>query len=291
MKIKSKLNSSDYASIAKLFSPIYIDYFANNQFKEISNLVELFKYYISFENDFTILDAYDSIYKVLEKKYKNEYVFKNKIFKKLVLSNHDMFSCVAIPEFNVESSKADLAVFNGTSTVYEIKSEIDTTDRLSSQLNDYNSFFEHVNIVISEKHLEKVKKIITENVGVFILSQDNKIIKDRDSKSNIGNITHRALFYSLRKPEYLYIIKSKYGFEPCIPNTLIFEYCFDLFKKIDISEAHMLTLQALKHRLLKKEQIDLIKILPDSLKTISLTKRYNRIKCENILQNIQKTYS
>lgn len=291
MKIESKLNNSDYASIAKLFSPIYIDHFANNQFKEIDKLVEVFKSYISFKKDFTILDCYNRVYKILEKNYKNEYVFKNFIFRKLILSNHEMSSCVAIPEFNVDSSKADLAVFNGTSTVYEIKSDIDTTERLASQLNDYNRFFEHINVVISEKHLEKVKKIITDNVGIYILTLDNKIIKDRDSTSNMNNIYHKSLFYSLRKPEYLYIIKSKFGFEPDMPNTLIFDYCFDLFKKIDINEAHDLTLQALKQRLLKKEQVDLIKELPDSLKTISLTKRYNRVKCENILQNIHKIYS
>lgn len=45
-----------------------------------------------------------------------------------------------IPEFNVGASKADLAVFNGTSTVYEIKSEIDSTERLKSQMGDYENF-------------------------------------------------------------------------------------------------------------------------------------------------------
>lgn len=100
------------------------------------------------------------------------------------------------------------------------------------------------------------------------------------------NITYKSLFYSLRKPEYLYIIERKFGFIPQIPNTQIFAYCYDLFCGIEMKEAHYLVTESLKLRQFKDEQINLIKLLPESLKTISISKRYNKSKCDNIINNL-----
>jgi hypothetical protein len=286
LKTIDPLNNSDFAAIAKLFSPVYIDFIANNQYEEINHIVTTYKKYFKFVDSFTVLEAYNNLYDVLKKSYRNEYVFKNGLYKSLILFNHKINDCVVIPEFNVGASKADLAVFNGTSTVYEIKSEIDSTERLKSQMDDYETFFEFLNVVISHKHLNKVKKIIPPAAGIYILDEKNKIHLEREATTNLHNITHKSLFYSLRKPEYLYIIERKYGFIPKIPNTQIFGYCYDLFSQIDIKEAHYLITEALKLRQFKDEQINLIKLLPESLKTISISKRYNKSKCNNIINNL-----
>lgn len=286
MKTNNSLNSSDFATIAKLFSPVYIDYIANNQYEEINHIITTYKKYFEFVDGFSILEAYNNLYKLLKKNYRNEYVFKNGIYKSLILFNHKINECVVIPEFNVGASKADLAVFNGTSTVYEIKSEIDSTERLKSQMGDYENFFEFLNVVISRKHLSRVKRIIPSNAGIYVLDEKNKINLEREAISNLQNLTHKTLFYSLRKPEYLYIIERKFGFVPKIPNTQIFAYCYNLFTNIDIQEAHYLVTEALKLRQFKDEQIRLIKSLPESLKCISISKRYNKLKCDNIINNL-----
>jgi len=291
MKIHNLLNSSDFADIAKLFSPIYIDFIANNQYEEIDHIITTYKKYFHCTESISILDVYNNLYKLLKQNYRNEYVFKNGIYKSLILLNHKINKCVVIPEFNVGTSKADLAVFNGTSTVYEIKSEIDSTERLKSQMGDYENFFEFLNVVISRKHLSKVKKIIPFAAGIYIYDEKNKIILERESTSNLHNLKHKSLFYSLRKPEYLYIIERKFGFIPKLPNTQIFEYCFDLFSKIDIYEAHSLVTEALRLRQFKNDQINLIKLLPESLKSISISKRYNKLKCDNIIKNLGILYN
>ncbi|MDH6250902.1 hypothetical protein M2347_000629 [Chryseobacterium sp. H1D6B] len=290
MMTQSKLKNIDYQSIAKLFSPVYIDHIANNDLQQIDWLVENCKNYYHEYEAFTLKEAYSYFYKLLLKHYKNEYVYKNLIYKNLILKNHKIDECVSIPEFSVGFSKADLAVFNGTSSVYEIKSDKDSTDRLSTQIADYKKFFEFVNVVVSEKHLNKVKTIVSEDVGIFIISANNKIINVREPISNIKNLDLKTLFYSLRKNEYMTIILKKYGFIPDVPNTLIFKECYNLFKLIDLDELHSFVVEILKTRSMKSAQIDLIGKLPESLKSISLSKRYNKRKCDNIIKVIETLY-
>lgn len=286
MKIKSKLNKSDYIQISKLFSTASFNSFALQDEEKINTIVNTFKEYCIDYHEFTLAQAYVTFYKLLAKKYKNEYVYKNVVLKDIILKNHHIKDCITIPEFIVNKSKADLAVFNGTSTVYEIKSEIDSTDRLKSQMSDYESFFEFLNVVISQRHLSKVKRIVPFAAGIYVLDDNCKIILEREATSNLSNITHKSLFYALRKPEYLYIIERKFGYIPKIPNTQIFAYCYGLFCTVEIEEAHNLVIEALRLRQFKDEQINLISSLPESLKPISFTKRYNKSNCDNIINSL-----
>ncbi|MFC4163433.1 sce7726 family protein [Epilithonimonas zeae] len=290
MKIKSKLCNSEYLLISKLFSSATFNYLATQEEDKIEAIYRTFKSFCDESMDFTLEKAYSEFYKLLSKKYRNEYVFKNIIFRDIILKKHNLKNCVTIPEFIVGKSKADLAVFNGASTVYEIKSEIDTTERLASQLLDYSSYFEFINVVISERHLKKIRHIAGENIGILVLDETNKINIFKESVSNLQNISHKSLFYSLRKNEYLDIIAEVYGCIPIMPNTMIFEYCFDLFKQIELEKAQSLALAALKKRILKQDHINLIKRLPVSLKSITIQQTYNKNKCNNILNNIQKVF-
>ncbi|ALR31245.1 hypothetical protein ATE47_12260 [Chryseobacterium sp. IHB B 17019] len=290
MKIKSKLCKSEFIQISKLFSPANFNYLALQDEDKINSIVNTFKSLCLEYPEFTLEKAYTEFYKVLSKKYKNEYIFKNIIFKDVILKNHNINDCVTVPEFYVGKSKADLAVFNGVSTVYEIKSEIDTTERLFSQLADYSSFFEFVNVVTCEKHLKKVEKIVSTEVGILIIDSLNKVHIYKEAVSNFQNITHKSLFYALRKNEYINLIVDCYGPIPIMPNTKIFNYCFDLFKEINIEAAYKRTLYYLKRRSLKKEHIELISELPTSLKSMTIQHGYNKKKCENIKRNIQKVF-
>lgn len=290
MKLKSKLCQSDYIRISKLFSSASFNSLALQEEEKIYNIVETFKSLCLDYPEFTLQKAYTEFYKILLKKYKNEYVFKNIVFKDVILKNHSIQNCVTIPEFNVGKSKADLAVFNGVSTVYEIKSEIDTIDRLSSQLSDYSTFFEYINIVTCEKHVKKVENLVNENIGIIIIDNLNKVNIYKEAVTNIANITHKSLFYSLRKSEYINVITHFYGPIPIMPNTKIFNYCFELFQNIDIKEAYELTLYYLKKRNLKPEHIQLIHKLPFCLKSMTIQHGYNKKKCDNIIENINKVF-
>ena len=77
----------------------------------------------------------------LIKEYRNEYIFKNTIANKIIKGRHRLSNVTYINEFRVVNSICDVAIFNGTSSAYEIKTELDNFDRLENQLADYKKGF------------------------------------------------------------------------------------------------------------------------------------------------------
>lgn len=57
-------------------------------------------------------------------------------------------------------TRADLAVLNGVSHGYEIKSSRDTLHRLSRQVDAYNAVFERATLVSAERHIAKARLVI-----------------------------------------------------------------------------------------------------------------------------------
>lgn len=80
---------------------------------------------------------------------------------------------VIIDEFGIKFREviADVAVFNGTTHGYEIKSEVDSLKRLPNQMEYYSKIFEYVTVVIARNHLNGVLKIIPNWVGIMIVER------------------------------------------------------------------------------------------------------------------------
>lgn len=276
-------------SLSRFLSPVLLDAFAANDkesIKEVSK--QLAKCGLVQNSDATIKDALELCYTHLFQNYRNEYIYKNLVFQKLVMANHSFDDCIAIPEFRVGSSKADLAVFNGTSTVYEIKTELDSSARLPSQLADYSKFFDFIYIVTHAGFLKSDEDMIPDYVGIYLHNEKGEFILHREAISNKKNICHETLMESLRKPEYSAIIKTEFGSVPNVPNTKYYSECKFLFKKLDIEILHEMVVKILQSRQIKQSQIEMIESLPSSLKSLSLTKRYSKKECDSIIKNLHK---
>lgn len=281
-------NSYNY-SLSRFLSPVLLDTLATNNkegIKEVSK--QLVNYGLINSSNATLKEALDSCYVHLFDNYKNEYIYRNLVFQNLVMKNHTFEDCISIPEFRVGLSKADLAVFNGTSTAYEIKTELDSPARLGSQLTDYSKFFDFIYVVTYSGFLKASEKIIPHHVGIYLLNEKGDFEIYREATSNRENIKHEILMASLRKPEYTSIIQSEYGFVPDVPNTKYYSECEILFKKIDIEIVHEKVVKILQSRQIKQSQIEMIESFPESLKSLSLTKRYSKKECDNIVKNIHK---
>lgn len=72
------------------------------------------------------------------------------------------------------ASRVDIVVVNGILHGYEIKSDLDTLERLPRQMAYYNKLFERMTIVVSRKHYEKVRCIVPKWWGIKIISADAK---------------------------------------------------------------------------------------------------------------------
>ena len=57
-------------------------------------------------------------------------------------------------------SRIDMAVVNGSLHGFEIKSEVDTLRRLTTQRDSYNCIFDRVTLVVASRHQEKALTVI-----------------------------------------------------------------------------------------------------------------------------------
>lgn len=102
---------------------------------------------------------------------------------------HELSNTVFISELFVNnfSCRADLVMANGQLSVFEIKSKLDTLDRLPSQVENYTNSFENVVVVCADKHIDKVLKSYDSGIGVWLIRDNGQIIiKRRSNKINLN---------------------------------------------------------------------------------------------------------
>ena len=212
--------------------------------------------------------ALDLVYNKLVKNYKNEYIYKNVLINKLLLKKYILSSTVSFNEFKIGDSISDFVLLNGEARVYEIKTELDTLDKIEKQIEDYKKFGNKIFIVAHKSHLSKLVKLYEKSdIGLIELTKRNSLKEIKGANSNF-NLDTEILFKTLRKSEYIEIISDFYKFVPNVPNTLIFRECLELAKKIPLIEFQQLVFKVLKKRNISSPQLLLSENIPESLKYI-----------------------
>ena len=197
----------------------------------------------------TYHDYISYIYKELKSKYRNEYIYKNTFINELLLDKYGVKNTVAINEFRVGNSIADIVMFNGTSKAFEIKTELDSNKRLSNQLLDYKKIFKHNYIITHEALADKYLKY-DESVGIIILVERNKSLKMKEIRASVENseICPNTIIRSIRTSEYKDIIKNYYGKLPEMNSFNMFSKCEELIAEIPLDELNRLFINQLKLR-------------------------------------------
>jgi len=91
-----------------------------------------------------------------------------------------------LTEFRVGECKADLAILNGTSTVYEVKSERDSLSRLERQVAAYAKVFASVYVIAAETHVSAVIASVPKDVGVLCLNGRYQISPVREPRADLS---------------------------------------------------------------------------------------------------------
>lgn len=84
-------------------------------------------------------------------------------------------------------ARIDLAVINGHFHGYEIKSAVDTLQRLPGQIEAYTKVFDYLYVVTEGKHCDKVVDSLPEWVGVYLCEEKKGVqtVKElRKAKKN-----------------------------------------------------------------------------------------------------------
>ncbi len=154
--------------------------------------------------------------KVISQKIKFYKSRDRDIREAFVKANKDFFKTgIFINEYGIGNmSKADLAFFDGRySYGFEIKSSVDTINRLKRQLNTYTRFFDFVYVISSENHLDAVTNKIYElrmsnYVGVISVNDDLQFTETVQAKY-IGRTNPLYILTNLYKKDLINMCESK----------------------------------------------------------------------------------
>jgi len=279
----------NYQAISKIFS--------RNVVLEIAkkNRLELFRSILTENHPSynskgkSISKIYDEIYTLLKKKYRNEYVYKNEIAKNIIRKSHKFCNVSYVNEFKVNGCIADVAIFNDTSTAYEIKTELDSFERLDDQLSVYKDVFEFVYMVVPEKKKNQALRVAHDNTGIITLNEKNVLNYERIAISNIKSLSKEKIFNCLRPSEYVSIYEEIAGTKAFGRAADIKDMCRNVFVELDIENAHKEMLKKLTARGLERFEKDHFLFLPQSLLATLLNLRLNRKSLMTLRENMVET--
>lgn len=176
-------------------------------------------------------------YQELMHTHRNEYFYKNELLNSLLIQNGKISSCSALTELPVADSKTDMIFIdeNDVGTVYEIKTELDTLNRLESQIQDYYKAFPYIYVITSSNHLNQLEQVLKEtSVGIIELTNDNKFVYRKETAYNASSLSYNILFRILRKKEFESIALKYFEKLPDVSDFVYYGTCLELLKNLDI---------------------------------------------------------
>ncbi len=235
----------DYSS---LFSRSQVLSWLKMDFTSINFKIERYDEKWLNKHNLTYLDYLKYIYSVLADNYQNEYIFKNEflnnwLIKELGETNSQIFS-----EYRVGNSIADLAMFNGCSKIFEIKTELDSDSRLTLQLQNYEKAFNQIFLIIPESKINIYKK---QDVSIGLITYDpksqNTFSVYRKAKLNL-DIEPSTIMSILHTNEYKSIVRKHYGSLPQMTSFNQYKVCSELIFEIPKSKLNTFFIDEMKNR-------------------------------------------
>jgi hypothetical protein len=191
-----------------------------------------------------------------------------------------------LTEFRAGVCKADLAILNGTATVYEIKSERDSLARLGNQVENYKRVFARAYVIASEDHVAGALDTVPDDVGVMMLSSRYRISTVREAEDRPDRICPATVFESLRSAEAGAILKGLGVPLPDVPNTLRHAAMRELFETLDPTAVHVAMVKTLKRTRDLAPLSSLVDQLPRSLHATALSIQVRRTDHERIVEAV-----
>ncbi|NMH66234.1 sce7726 family protein [Shewanella salipaludis] len=270
--MKQVLDTAQLAAISKLFSSSVLQEMTiKGRYDGFSSLVQETSFLDSVDSDFLVADFYEYMFRMLIRtENRQEYVYKSAVVQKVLLGKHSLNTASMLSEFRVEKSKADIAVLNGTSTVYEIKSERDKLSRLKVQIDSYRKFFANVNVIVGENHIDAVKEIVPVDVGIMTLTNNYTISVDREAVNIPSRTCPSTIFDSIRREESIKILQEIDVSVPELPNSRIYAELKKIFSIQDPEVIHHYMVKVLRETRSLNSLKSTIKKIPNSLRAAVL---------------------
>lgn len=225
-------------------------------------------------------------YNVLNENYQNEYIFKNSFLTEWLIKELGETDSVVFSEFRVGNSITDLAMFNGISKAFEIKTEFDSDARLSGQIKDYKKAFNETYLIIPKNKLSLYQKY-SSDVGIILFDKDKaerfELIHKPTFQEKIDSTT---IMEVLHTQEYKNIVNQYYGKLPIMNSFNQYKICYDLIKSIPYDILNQFYIDEIKKR---KQNIDLSNRYYRELNQISLALKLKKKEKSVLINNLKTT--
>lgn len=267
------LEKAEAAALSRLFSSSVIRELCKNSCSPLfANLVSKTRLSQNSYMKKTVGEVYDDAFDILRKsELRDDYIFRSAVVRKILLGRHSLNTATLLNEVRTGACKADLAVLNGTSSAYEIKSDRDSLEKLHRQISSYRSVFANVYVVTNKANVGKVLAAVPEDVGVIILTDRFTLRTERPSINRPERIDPTMLFEVLRVGEAFEVL-TRMGIDvPEVPNTQIYDVLRNIFSQLDPVVLHKTVIPVLKSSRSQLQMSGFITEIPVSLKTASLT--------------------
>ena len=237
--------------------------------------------------DATVGQAFDAAFDILKTAgRRDEYIYRSALTHNVLMGTHSLNTACMLTEFRAGACKADLAILNGTATVYEIKSERDSLTRLANQVENYKKVFAKVYVIASEGHMSGVLETVPDDVGVMMLAARYRISTVREAQDLPDRVCPATVFDSLRSAEAAEILESLGIGLPDVPNTQRHTAMRALFEKLEPTAVHAAMVKILKRTRDLAPLCDLVEHLPRSLHAAALSIQVRRADHDRIVQAV-----
>jgi len=262
-----KQNQAQIAATARLFSAAVVQELARTgQSPLFGRLARESMSGAPFDATSTVASLFDEAFRILrQKSHRHEYVYKAAIAQRILMGRHNLSTAAMLSEFRAGPRKVDIAILNGTSTAYEIKSERDRLDRLLDQLEAYLRVFAQVYVVTGQNHLDDVLQIAPNDVGVLLLTDRYQLHRERTAVDDPGRLDVSLVFESLRGNEIRRILELNDVTIPCVPNTQERQVLRTEFLRLSPKRVHAAMIDVLRQSRGQSALRPLITAAPQSL--------------------------
>lgn len=282
---------SNLRGIARLINHAAFKKLANNSNQ--SSYIRQLKKYSEWQNvennDSTLNDLIFHSYEVLLKNYRHEYIYKTKLLNDFILKKYSLDDTIILDEFRINDSIADVALINGTNKIFEIKTELDSLERFQSQISDYYKAFSEVYLVIHESYYLKYSKQIDSKIGLIIFKEDYNLEEYRKATSDDSYLDIKTMMASLRKAEYLKLVKCLTGFIPDATPVFLYTECLKILMEFDPKVVQIYYHKILKNRICTEKSLNLLEgVFPNYLNYSYYNQNINKKSYITLLNNLNK---
>jgi hypothetical protein len=171
----------------------------------------------------------------LEDRYRNEYFYKNLLANRLLLGRTQRHDSALLMELKTDSSILDALLIGEFATAYEIKTELDSSAKLASQLASYKRIAPQVAVVthwsLADRYAARVRD---SSVGIYAFTERKTLSVVRPMVRDFTRLDRTSMFNTLRRHEYVRLVWRWQGFKPEAPNALVYEHCLRIFRTIPL---------------------------------------------------------